>query len=186
MNVLLFSGSLRKDSLNRKLVGVAREIVAKNSAHKTTVADLKALAFPVYDGDIEKSAFPATVNQLGQMIQSADALIISSPEYNGSIAGSLKNTIDWVSRLRPVPLEKKPILLMGASPGGFGTTRALGYAKVPFEKLGAYVHPEPFPLSKAHEAFKESGELVDSDTQLRLEKLIGNFLQFAQKLTAKD
>lgn len=137
MNLLLFAGSLRQESYNRKLLAVAQGLLAEMPGVTVNVADLKALAFPVYDGDIETAGMPESVKSLGQMIQSADALVIASPEYNASISSPLKNAVDWVSRLRPIPLDKKPVLLMGTSPGAFGSIRGFIYlalvslAKVP-------------------------------------------------------
>src|SRR5947209_2073082 len=124
MKLLLFSGSLRAGSLNKKLLLATRELLRQMPACETSLADLKALNLPLYDGDIEAQAMPNGVIQLGQLVSEAHALIIASPEYNASIAAPLKNTIDWLSRLRPVPLQSKPILMMGASPGAFGAIRA--------------------------------------------------------------
>src|SRR4051812_23259552 len=123
MKYLLFSGSLRTGSLNKKLVAVAEKIISGKAENEVSIADIRSLSIPVYDGDIEAAGIPEGVKKLGSMIQAANAIVISSPEYNGSIAGSLKNTIDWISRLRPVPFEGKPVLLLGASPGGFGAIR---------------------------------------------------------------
>lgn len=183
MNILLFSGSLRKDSLNKKLIAVAENILSL-SGHTPKVVDLKNLALPVYDGDIEAQGMPANVSQLGSDIQNAEAIIISSPEYNGSIAGSLKNTVDWISRLRPVPLSKKPILLMGASPGYYGSIRALGFTRAPFETLGSFVYPQTFALPSADKAFEDGQKLKDSATQKKLEDLIAGFISYAKKINS--
>lgn len=182
MNYLLFSGSLRSGSYNKKLVAVVHSILAGNPAANIKIADIRSLSIPVYDGDVEAVGIPEGVKELGKMIQEADALIISSPEYNGSIAGVLKNTIDWVSRLRPVPLERKPILLMGASPGYFGSIRALGFTRAPFETLGSYLYPQSFALPKAGDAFTPTGDLVDEGTKKRLSGILDSFAQFAEKL----
>jgi NAD(P)H-dependent FMN reductase len=183
MKILLFSGSLRTGSFNKKLVAVANGLLSQKAEIKTQVADLKSLAFPVYDGDIEAAGIPKSVTELGDLVAWADAIVISSPEYNASIAGSLKNTIDWVSRLRPNRFEGKPILLMGASPGYFGAIRALGVSKAPFETLGAYVFPQTFALPKAGEAFSPTGELVEEANQKKLGTLLDSFLAFAQKFS---
>ena len=115
---------------------------------------------------------------LGDLIKEADALVISSPEYNGSISSPLKNTIDWLSRLKSMPLEKKPVLLLGASPGALGAIRALGHARAPFEALGAFVYPQSFGLAKAHEAFSSEGALLLESNQERLEKLLSSFIEY--------
>ena len=182
MNILLFSGSLRTGSYNKKLIGVAAAIFSENSQLKTTVVDLQKLSLPVYDGDIEAKGMPEGVTELGKLIMAADAIVISSPEYNGSMAGSLKNTIDWVSRLKPVPWEKKPILLMGASPGYFGAIRGLGFTRAPFDALGSFLYPQSFALPKAGEAFTAEGHLVDEGTKKKLSLLLESFHGFAKKL----
>lgn len=185
MNILLFSGSLQINSLNKKLLAVANHILVSHK-HKTTVADLKSLAFPVYDGDIEAAGIPEGVKQLGQMIAQADALVIASPEYNGAMAGSLKNAVDWVSRIRPMPLGKKPVLLMGASPGGFGAIRALGNSRAPFETLGCFVYPQTFALPKADQAFSPTGEFGDEKTKQHLADLLVNYTDFAEKFLSES
>ncbi|WP_413613257.1 NADPH-dependent FMN reductase [Bdellovibrio sp. HCB-110] len=185
MNLLLFAGSLRTESFNRKLLAVAQGILTETPEHKVTVADLKTLALPVYDGDIEAAGMPESVKTLGQLIQSADALVISSPEYNASISSPLKNAIDWVSRLRPIPLEKKPVLLMGTSPGAFGSIRGLGHTRAPFETLGSFLYPQPFAVPKAAEAFLSSGDLAEPATKQKLKALLQNYVHFAQNLAAK-
>lgn len=182
MKFLLFSGSLRTGSLNKKLLAEIAKILKEIPGCEVQIADIKALSIPVYDGDIESEGMPTGVQKLGEMIKNADALITCSPEYNGSIAGPLKNTIDWISRLRPIPLEKMPVLLTGASPGGFGSIRALGQTRAPFEALGSFVYPQSFALPKAHEAFTPEGELVDPGTKKRLEALLVSYKEFAQKI----
>mgnify|MGYP003386511087 CR=1 FL=1 len=187
MKVLLFSGSLRADSLNKKLINSASAIISKELGCAPEIVDIKSLSIPVYDGDIEQqSGLPQGVVSLGQSIKNANALIISSPEYNGSIAGSLKNAIDWISRIKPVPFDGKPLLLMGASPGYFGAIRALGFTKPPFEALGSFVYPQTFALPKASEMFSATGELTDASTHAKLQTLLTNYIQFSKKLNVKS
>ena len=143
--------------------------------------DLKDLQFPVYDGDIEAKGIPENVQKLSQLVGGADAIIISSPEYNASISSPLKNTIDWLSRAKPMQLTKKQILLLGASPGELGAMRGLIHAKPSFETLGNYVYPLVYALPKADEAFDEEGKLVDPSRHERLHKLVREFIEYAQK-----
>lgn len=185
MNFLLFAGSLRQESYNRKLLAVTQGLLSEMPSVNVNVADLKTLAFPVYDGDIETAGMPESVKALGQMIQSADALVIASPEYNGSISSPLKNAVDWVSRLRPIPLDKKPVLLMGTSPGAFGSIRGLGHTRAPFETLGSFIYPQPFAVPKAGEAFLPNGDLADAATKQKLKTVLQSYLQFAQSLSGK-
>jgi NAD(P)H-dependent FMN reductase len=179
MKYVLFSGSFRTGSLNKKLISCASQILSPKN--EINLIDVRSLAIPVYDGDIEAQGIPVGVQKLGEAIRAANAIVISSPEYNGSIAGPLKNAIDWVSRLRPVPFEAKPILLLGASPGGFGAIRALGLTRAPFEAMGSFVYPQTFALPKANEAFDSTGALIDAGVQKRLTDLLVKFETFAQR-----
>lgn len=182
MKFTLMAGSLRNASLNKKLLNVITQIIEKNKLGTVVVADLKSLALPVYDGDIEAEGMPVGAIKLGELIEDCDALISCSPEYNGSMSSPLKNAIDWASRLKTNPLAGKPVLLTGASPGGLGAIRGLAHSRVPFDSLGCYVNPQTFGLARAHEAFNESGMLVDEKTYQRLESLVTQFSQFAQKI----
>ncbi len=181
MKILLFSGSLRKDSLNKKLLNQIHEILKEDKNLDVQILDLQELNFPVYDGDIEALGIPESVSRMGLAISQADAIIISSPEYNGSIASPLKNAIDWVSRLRPVPWEKKNVLLTGASPGYFGTIRALGHTLAPFQALGSYVYPQNFALPKAGEAFGEDGKIKDASIEKRLREVLKGYLLYVDR-----
>ena len=185
MKYLLFSGSLRTESLNKKLLSVASHIIASQPENNVVMADIRSFAIPVYDGDIESNGIPDGVVKFGEMIKSSNAIVISSPEYNSSISGALKNTIDWVSRLRPVPFEAKTLFLLGASPGGFGAIRGLAATRTPLEALGCYVYPQTFALAKAHEAFAKDGTLLDTVTYKKLTDSLLKFDQFTKKLTLK-
>lgn len=182
MKILTFAGSLRKDSLNKKLCHVAAEIVHKNNLGEVHFVDLQPLNIPVYDGDFETSqGIPAGVMNLGKQIAAANALIICTPEYNGSIPGSLKNVIDWLSREKPVPLTGKPTLLLAASPGALGGVRSLWHSRQPFEVLNTQLYPEMMGVPKAHEAILASNTLADAKMQLNLERLIKDFTAHATK-----
>lgn len=182
MKILTFSGSLRKDSLNKKLCGVVSEIVKKNNLAEIEFIDLQPLNIPVYDGDIEASGIPAGVIALANKISNCKALIICTPEYNGSIPGSLKNVIDWLSRQKPVSLTGKPLLLLAASPGALGGVRALWHSRQPFDVLNVQLYPEMMGISKAHETITAEKTLSDVKLQQNLERLIKDFITYAQKL----
>lgn len=181
MKILTFAGSLRKDSLNKKVCHHVVNYVQQNKLADIEFVDLKPLEIPMYDGDLESSqGIPESVQKLCAKIREVDALIISSPENNGAIAAVLKNTLDWISREKVVSIAGKHILLCAASPGALGGIRGLWHTRVPFEALGCHVYPDMMGLSKAHEAFDSEGQIQDEKTRARFEKLIQNFVQFAK------
>jgi chromate reductase len=182
MKILIFAGSLRRDSMNKKFAREAQRLLSARPGVATEFVDLQPLGIPVYDGDIEEaSGVPVGVQGLAGLILAADALVISTPEYNGSIPGILKNTIDWLSRLKPVSLTGKPILLLAASPGALGGVRSLWHTRQPFEVLGAHVFPEMMGLPLAHAAFDEKGGLKDAKVVERLSGLLDRFLAHARR-----
>jgi chromate reductase len=123
-------GALRTDSYNRKLV---REAARAFGPDTFVEADLR---LPLYDGDIEEAeGIPPQVQRLADEIRAADAVVISTPEYNKSISGVLKNAIDWVSRTKPNPWRDKPVAIVSATAGRAGGERtqfALRLVLVPF------------------------------------------------------
>lgn len=180
MKILVFAAALRKGSFNRKLAAQVVEILKAAPGTEIDHADYREFEMPIYDGDLEESSgLPAGGKEFIRRIQAADAIIISTPEYNGGIPGTLKNAIDWASRAKPIPFEGKPILLIGASPGALGAVRGLWHTRVPLEAIGAFVYPQMFGLAKAHEAFDESGHFVDAKNSANLSKLTQGFLAFA-------
>lgn len=176
MKICVFAGSLRRDSLNKKLAREAARLLAARG-HETDFVDLQPLAIPVYDGDAEAAGgVPAGAAELSRRVATADALVVSTPEYNGSIPGILKNAIDWLSRIKPVAFFDKPLLLLAASPGALGGVRSLWHTRVPFEVLGAHVFPDMLGLPRAHEAFDDAGRLKDAAFAQRLQDLLERFV----------
>jgi len=130
MKILMFSGSIRTASLNLRLIKRAHEI-AVELGHEATLINLGDFDLPLYDGDLEDNdGLPANVLRLKQMISKTDAIVISTPEYNGFFPGLLKNTLDWCSRAGGgldgrATYEGKKAIIMAASPGGGGGKRVL-------------------------------------------------------------
>lgn len=182
MKFIGFSGSLRTESLNKTLLRAIKNILTQNPDHDFIMADLKELSIPVYDGDVEAQGLPKGVLHLAELISQSDALILSTPEYNNAIAGPLKNTIDWLSRVKPNPFTQKPTLITGTSPGGFAAIQGLADTRKPFLALGAYVYPQNFGLAKGHENLHPEGRFTDPQTEKRMTELLQNFSRFAQQL----
>lgn len=183
MNILTFAASLRAASFNRKLIRQAANILRGLPNVDVDLADFREFEMPMYDGDLEsRDGIPAGGLELIRRTQHADGVVISTPEYNGGMPGTLKNAIDWASRTDPVPFEGKPILLIGASPGRLGAVRSLGHARVPFETMGAYVYPEMLGVPRAHEAFDDNGDLRDSGQVSRLQELLTAYMAFVRNL----
>ncbi|SIS54164.1 chromate reductase [Roseivivax lentus] len=138
LKLLTISGSLRKASTNRKL---AAEAAHRFGPAEKTVADI---AFPVYDGDIEEGqGIPAEVQRLSDQIAAADAVVISTPEYNKGISGALKNALDWVSRTEGNPWRDKPVALMSAAAGRAGGERSQNMARLCLNPFRPHLLPGP-------------------------------------------
>ena len=178
-HVLVLSASLREESLNTQLARIAAATI-EAGGHVAEVATMSEFTVGPYDSDEEHSVgFPAGAEELRRRIDETDAFVIASPEYNASMPGALKNTIDWVSRFRPQPFHQRHGLLMSASPSMVGGNRGLWALRVPLEHLGARVYPDMFSLAQAHDAF-EGDRLASESLQKRLESTIDGFLVLAE------
>ncbi len=183
MRALAFAASLRRASLNRKLITVAAEM-ARSAGAQVDLAEFREFEMPMYDGDLDASAGqPPGAAELRRRIEQAEAVIIAAPEYNYSIAGPLKNAIDWVSRARPMPWRGKSVLLVSASPSPAGGVRGLWQTRIPLEGCGALVFPDMFALSHADQAFDEHGRLRDTALEERLRRDVVGFLRLAEAVT---
>ena len=182
IRVLVFSASLRKDSLNTQLIKLAASIIEKNNG-VVDYADMSEFDCPSFNQDLEINDFhPTGAVEFKKRILANDAFIISSPEYNGSIPGLLKNSIDWVSRFRPQPFKERNGLLMSASPSMGGANHGLWSLRIPLEKLGSNVYPSMFSLATAHKAFTPDGQLADETLAKRFEDNLISFMDFVEAL----
>lgn len=182
MRLLMLAASLQQGSVNKKLINLATKLM-QHPEHTIDLADFSEFSAPLYNADIQNQVgIPKEVNLFVQRMQQTDGLIISTPEYNFSIPGTLKNLIDWVSRVTPMPWRGRPILLLSASPSLVGGNRGLWATRIPLEGCGAFVFPDMFSLASAYDAFNDDGSLKDAQTQQRLEDLLGNFVKFIKKL----
>jgi chromate reductase, NAD(P)H dehydrogenase (quinone) len=179
VKVLVFAASLRAESLNRKLANLAVR-AAQDYGATVDVASMRDFDVPLYDGDLEAAkGLPAGAEELRRRLAESDAFIISSPEYNGSMPGTLKNLIDWTSRFRPQPFDGRHGLLLSASPSLAGGNRGLWALRMPFEHLGARIFPDMFSLAMAHKAFTAE-ELTDGALRARFDKTVQAFLSLAE------
>ena len=180
IRVLVFAGSLRRDSLNERLASLAAAVVEEQggTVDRARMADFDC---PSYDGDVERErGVPPGAQRLRERLVAADAFLIASPEYNASMPGCLKNAIDWVSRVRPQPLNGRQGMLLSASPSMAGGNRGLWSLRVPLEHLGARVYPDMFSLAQAHEAFDPAGRIAAPVLQDRFDRSIGCFLELVE------
>ena len=180
VRVLLFSASLRTDSLNTRLATLARSVLERIGARVELVA-MREFDAPSYDQDVEtRDGFPPGPRELYRRLAACDAFVISTPEYNASMPGNLKNVIDWVSRIRPQPFNARHALLLSASPSMAGGNRGLWSLRIPLEHLGARVFPDMFSLAQAHKAFTDEGALADLLLAERFEQNLRSFLDLVE------
>jgi NAD(P)H-dependent FMN reductase len=179
LKVLVFGASVREDSLNRKLAALAAKLAEQNGA-TVDHASMRDFDVPGYDGDAEsEEGIPRGAAELRRRLDESDAFIISSPEYNGSMPGTLKNLIDWTSRFRPQPFDGKHGLLLSASPSMVGGNRGLWALRMPLEHLGARIYPDMFSLAQANKALV-AGDIADAVLRGRFEKNLQAFLSLAE------
>lgn len=154
----------------------AREL--RNAGMPVTLADLREYPMPLYDGDSEAAqGMPDTARRFKELVREHDALVVASPEYNGSFSALVKNTIDWISRPAPgePPLtvfRAKPAALLSASPGPGAGKRGLRHLRELLEMIGMKVVPTQVAVARALEAFDESGNLVRPEDQAAMRELV--------------
>ncbi|QLH11325.1 NADPH-dependent FMN reductase [Nitrosarchaeum sp. AC2] len=185
--ILAFAGSTRTESFNKKLVKVAAA-GAKEAGADVTIIDLRDFQMPLYDEDLEKKeGLSSNTHKLKELMLSHHGFLISSPEYNSSISGVLKNTIDWTSRQGddefPMSCFKDKVAgIMSASPGGLGGLRGLVHVRAILENMGVLVIPTQVAISKAHEAFNLDGTMKDQKQEQQVKKIGANLAQMLLKL----
>ena len=178
MNVLGISGSLRRDSHNTALLRAAAELLP-DGVELELWDGLKTV--PPYDEDDDLESAPAAVAELRDAIAGADAILFSTPEYNHSVPGQLKNAIDWASRpLATNPLRNKPVAVVGASMGAFGAVWAQAELRKVLAATGARVVEGEVALGHAHTKFDADGRLVDDDRRQELEEVVDSLVTVAR------
>ncbi|HEX8373359.1 MAG TPA: NAD(P)H-dependent oxidoreductase [Chthoniobacterales bacterium] len=186
--ILAFSGSSRTGSYNRHLLSNGIE-AARAAGAEVTVVDLRELALPLFDQDLESTAgLPEGAKKFKSLLLAADGLLIASPEYNSSYTPLLKTAIDWASR---VETEDEPALsafrgkvaaICSASPGFLGGLRGLVALRTLLGNIGVLLLPEQVTLSTAHEAFSETGSLKDPAKAKQMTSLAENLVRTVRRL----
>lgn len=176
--ILVFAGSARTDSLNKRLAAAAARRLDAAGARVTRI-DLADYRMPLYDGDLESSdGVPEAARRLTAQMLEHDGLLIACPEYNSSITPLLKNTIDWCSRPDGntpglAGFRGKVAALVSASPGKLGGLRGLVHVRAILQNIGVMVVPQQLALARAHEAFDEAGDLADEGQAKILDAVAG-------------
>lgn len=183
--ILIISGSSRKDSFNTRLAHVAGEAVRAAGA-EPIVTHIGEYPLPVFDQDFEeREGMPQPGQKLKALFVKSRALIFCCPEYNGSLAGPFKNTLDWMSResIDGEPelnaYKGKFVQLLSASPGALGGMRGLVAMRLFLSTVGAIALPDQLCVSKAHEAFEPTGSLKDPKQLKQLQGHIDKLLKLA-------
>ncbi len=182
LKILGFAGSLRKDSYNRKLLKISERLLPEGT--RLEIIELNEI--PLFNEDLEVNGFPQAVIFFRDAIQKADALLISSPEYNSSITGVLKNAIDWASRSenkQPNPLTHKPVAIIGAGGRG-GTDRSQYHLRSVLNHLNMFVvnKPEVLINMPGRQVFDENGNLLDDFAVKLIRQLLENLVHYTYQL----
>ena len=188
VKLLAFAGSTRAGSLNQALLDLAVFEARARGAEVTSIR-LKDFDLPLYDGDLEVSAFPAAARELKALFQSHQGFLIATPEYNGSISGVLKNSIDWASR--PTDGEALTALsgfrgkvagLMAASISPFGGLRGITHMRQILGTIQTMVVTEQVLVPFAHGAFDEDWSLKEALPAQLLDGLVARVIDLAERL----
>lgn len=178
--IIGISGSLRAASYNAALLRAAAALMPQGATLE--IASIRGI--PLYDGDLEaKDGLPAAVQQLKDLVAGADGFLIATPEYNNSIPGVLKNAIDWMTRPNTDIARvfgDRPLAVIGASPGGFGTILAQDAWLPVLRTLGTRPYfGGRLMVSRAGSAFNDAGELVDEKIRAQLQQYLQGFVAFS-------
>lgn len=188
--ILVFAGSAREGSLNKKLARVAAHCLSEAGA-EVTLVDLRDYPIPIYDGDLEsREGMPPFAVKLRELFLVHQGLLIASPENNGSVTALLKNTIDWLSRELEgrsglEPFRGKVAAIMGASPGAFGAISSLASLRPILSKLTVLVIPDQVTLARADQAFKEDGSFIDERQLKSVAAVAKRLVETTTKMSAQ-
>jgi chromate reductase len=188
--LLVFAGSTRQQSFNRRLAQ-ATAALAREAGAQVTLLELSDFDIPMYNADLEAQGTPADVLRLKQILWEHPAWVICAPEYNGSYTALLKNTIDWASS--PVknhpewqdgtrPFRGKVAGMLSASPGALGGLRSQSHLAPLLINLECWLAPQAFALGNAGSAFDDQGALVQAAHRDRVRAVVDQVLWAADRL----
>jgi len=182
MKVLAISGSLRAGSYNTALLRAAAQS-APRDVEVELYDGLETL--PPYNEDRDTEFPPALVAELRDRIKDADAVLISTPEYNGTMPGQLKHLIDWGSRPYgpPAALHGKPVAVIGASVADYGALWAQDHARKALGIAGARVLEAELPVGRVADRLDADGELIDDETRESLTEILGALVDHHRSLS---
>jgi len=181
MKLVGISGSLRKESFNTKMVHAAASCLPEN----VSMTFISCGDLPLFNSDIDGDKKPESVLKFMNSIDDCDGLLFSTPEYNYSIPGLLKNAIDWASRpAYKSVLAGKPVAILSASKSPVGGARVQSHLRdILSATLSPVVPSPPFLIPQAQEKFDKDGKLTDSASLQRLERYMGEFVDWISCLT---
>lgn len=174
MKILVITGSARRESLNTRLAQVVPTV---RPVDMVTFADGLDL-LPYYNGDVEAAGDPVAVQELRTAVAEADALVVVTPEYNGTVPGMLGNAVDWLSRPPGESvLRDKPVVVLSASPSRYGAVRAAGHLRAVLSNIGADVAPVGLSVPRAHRRFV--GGVADRELAAEITRVLAEVLDRA-------
>jgi NAD(P)H-dependent FMN reductase len=191
IRLLFFAGSTRSASFNKKLAQLGQRIAAANGIEAVFV-DLLDYPMPIYNGDLEtEEGPPVKAREFKALLGEYQGVFIASPEYNSSITPLLKNTLDWVTRVRAKGesglevYKTRVFAISGASPGYYGAMRSLLTLRLILQVgMGATVIPQQLALPRAGEAFEGDGSLKSHEHQTMLKDVVEKLAVAARKFAS--
>ncbi|GEK73826.1 MULTISPECIES: NADPH-dependent FMN reductase [Halomonas] len=185
--ILVFAGSARRGSFNKRLAKLAAERIEAHGGRPTLI-DLADYPMPLYDGDLEEtSGLPESALALREQLAEHQGLLIASPEYNGFITPLLKNTIDWLTRPHQgdsglALFQGRLAAVVAASPGGLGGLRGLALIRQLLGNIGVTVLPDQLAVAGAGDAFDEEGRLVQEGQRKSLDGICRRLVEDLERL----
>lgn len=176
--ILTLAASHRADSLNRRLLTLATTYADAT----LEPLDYAALDCPPYRED---APMPPPAQIFADALRRVDGVMLATPEYNWSYPGSVKNLIDWASVATPNPFQGKVFFLLSATPSVRGGVLGLTHLRIPLESLGAFVVPQMFALSQAHQTFDAAGGLADPKLRDLLAAMVRQFITTTAQLSGR-